>query len=247
VTTFQDQVEQWSSPPLDDLGYIPSSQLLALPDAEFSNAIEDAVVNRYTGWRNWEGRWRRVLGLDTTTDKKVLDYGSGIGIEGLQYARMDNDVYLADISADNLKVANRTFEVNGFTPLGLLLVEEDPPFFNFPHKVDIVHCAGVLHHIPHPEPVVARMSEKLKLKGELRLMLYSDRAWEVATQTEAPEIVYGHHKLEQYTRFWDGVGHFSDWYNADRLEKRFGEWFSLIVYEDLTAGGEYVAAVMQRK
>jgi hypothetical protein len=60
-------------------------------------------------------------------------------------------------------------------------------------------------------------------------------------------VVAGHPKALQYARTWDDVGAYADWYDADRLEKRFGKWFTLEKYQDLTVNGEYVGAIMRRK
>src|ERR1051326_6937817 len=84
--SFIDQQEQWSRPPVDDVGYLPSSQLLQLADADLVELIEKMARVRYTGWRNYENRWRVTLGLDDTHGKRILDFGCGTGLEALQVA-----------------------------------------------------------------------------------------------------------------------------------------------------------------
>src|SRR5262245_5608855 len=104
VPTFEQRARAWSSPPVDDIGYIPSEQLLKMSTEELAEMVQAMELNRYGGWRNWENRWYHFLGLDSTHDKYVLDYGCGVGIEALQYARAGNDVVLADISRDNVRL-----------------------------------------------------------------------------------------------------------------------------------------------
>ena len=249
MISFVEQCEEWSSPPVDYIGYIPSESLLQLPDADFKDLMLQAEKHRYSGWRNWQGRWRDVLGLDRTHGQIVLDYGSGVGIEAAQYARTGNIVALADISPANLRVAQRTVFLlaDSFTTTHAL--DEHPPFTDgiADGFIDVIHCSGVLHHIPNPEPVVAQFHKWLAADGELRLMLYSDRAWEISTGTDPPESVEGHPKAFQFTRAWDGVGKYADWYNAERLVSRFGRWFALERYEDLTVNGAYVGAVLSKR
>lgn len=245
--SFAAQKEAWANPPVDDIGYISSQTLLDMPDEDFLQLIAKAEKNRYSGWRNWRGRWREVLGLDPTFGMNVTDYGCGIGIESLQYARNGNIVTAADITNYNVRVAKRTLALNGYKPAALSIIKEGEPLI-LPHKVDIVHCCGVLHHIPDAVQVVKWWAQYLLAPGgEVRLMLYSDKAWVISTGTEPPLQVEGHPKAFQFARAWDGVGNYADWYDAERLEKRFGRWFILEKYEDLTVQGAYVGAVMRRR
>ena len=218
-----------------------------MPDREFRSLIKRAEKNRYEGWRNWRGRWRLVLKLDNTHGMNVLDYGSGIGIEALQYARSGNIVSLADIVKDNLKVAKRTLGIDGYACANEFLIKKDTLILP-KHKYDIIHCCGVLHHIREPEVIVRDWAKYVLVpNGELRLMVYTDKAWTISTKTEPPEIVEGHPKALSFARTWDEVGSYADWYDADRLEKRFGKWFSLEEYEPLTVNGVYAGAIMRRK
>lgn len=246
--SFEDQQKAWSSPPVDDVGYISSAELLELPDDKFLAMFERMEQARYTGWRNWNRHWRDVLGLDETKSKVVLDYGCGVGMEALQYSRNWNEVHIADITPLNLSVAARLFHLNNQkAPKGYLIHEESP--FIFPKvKFDVIHCCGVLHHIPQPRPVVEAMHGWLAENGELRLMLYSDDAWKIATGTEPPEgDVSGYEEFEAFVRHWDGVGDWADWYDKPKLMNLTGDLFRLTRYRPLTSNGAYVGAVLVKQ
>jgi hypothetical protein len=58
------QREAWSRPPVDDVGYIPATDLLAKPDGELRAIVEQMRATRYSGWRNHDGLWRDLMGLD---------------------------------------------------------------------------------------------------------------------------------------------------------------------------------------
>ena len=246
VPTFAARRKAWSSPPVDDIGYLPSEDLLAMDDDAFDAVIQQAVTNRYSGWRNWREHWTNLLTRwDVTQGKRILDYGCGIGLEGLVLAKR-NDVFLADISDGNLAVANRAFRLNGHEPAGVLRISEHAPFLEpAPQDLDIILCLGVLHHIPNPVPVVEAMHDWLKPGGELRLMVYSDYAWRNVVGTEPPDgPVQDDPGFEQFWQHWDAVGGYADWYNRQRLFDRFGGWFSVADYRPLTAKREYVGAVL---
>lgn len=230
---------------MDDVGYLSSETLLLFPERDLRDLIHRFEQNRYDGWRNYENRWREVLGLDSTHDKTVLDYGCGFGIEALQYARAGNDIVLADISRDNVRLAMRVLALEGFSAGSFQITEEMPmnPMFG---TFDVIHCAGVLHHIPDPVPVVEMMAAQLSDEGELRLMLYSDIAWRLATNSEPPAVVTEDERFDTYWTCWDPIGGYADWYDEARLLGRFGHMFDLVRYEPLTENGAYVGAVLRK-
>jgi len=246
VPTFAARKKAWSSPPVDDVGYVPSADLLAMDDQDFLYVIEEAVANRYEGWRNHRGAWTKYLTRwDTTAGQRILDYGCGIGLESLILAKK-NQVILADISEGNLAVAERAIILNGHEHHGLHLISEHAPFIEpAPAELDIILCLGVLHHIPKPVPVVEAMGGWLKQGGELRLMLYSDEAWRIAVGKEPPvDPVEEDPGFEMFWKYWDPIGGYADWYDYYKLDRLFGEWFRVKSCKPLTEHGEYVAAVL---
>ena len=244
IPSWADRVEQWSHPPVDDIGYFESERLLEWSDMRLRHLIERAERNRYGGWRNYQGRWRRILfDLKTTRGMKVLDYGCGIGLEALQYAKGGNAVWLADISQPNIALAQKVLGLYGYeAERTIWIVDEDVVYLGWP--CDVIHCSGVLHHIPDPFPVMENFHRWLITGGEVRLMLYSDHAWRIATKTEPPESVEDHPLFEKYWQRWDPHGGYADWYDRDRLEQRFGDLFEIKTCEYLTKQKEYLGAVL---
>lgn len=226
---------EWASPPVDDVGYISSARLLELRDEDLMDLVVNFERARYGGWRNWNGNWRRVLKMDETRGKMVLDWGCGVGIEALQYARAGNAVSPADIVPENVHLAQRVLNLFGFSVLG------------YQPKYDVIHCAGVLHHVPNPLDVMDDFCHRLYADGEVRLMLYSDWAWRIATGEEPPEDAASHPLFETYVRRWDAVGSYADWYDEEKLERMFGQWFTLENFEYLTQDMAYCGAVMVKR
>lgn len=246
VPSFADQRQAWSRLPVDDRGYLDTADLLAMGDDQLVALVAEMERVRYSGWRNHQGRWRAVLGLDSTHGKVVLDYGCGVGLEALQYARAGNRVVVADVNGAAVDVAWRLLDANGVPAWGSSSIL-DPPALNpdFGARFfDVVHMAGVLHHIPDPRPTVELAHRLLKVRGELRLMVYSAQAWRNATGTEPPDDVAGHPQFERYVRTMDEVGGWADWYNEARLETRFGDLFTVTRCERLGPNETYLAAVL---
>lgn len=254
VPSFEERARQWSSPPVDDWGYVPAKDLLALDDESFARMMAGMWHARYEGWRNHQGRWVELFGMHAEggiTGKRILDYGCGVGMEGAQYLTLGNEVFFADISQDNLWVAERLCLTYDKVAAGLWLITNEHPIARqWPAitALDIIHCCGVLHHIPEPEPVVEAMAGWLIDGGRLHLMVYSDYAWRIATKKQTPpkDVLKSEH-FETYWRHWDAVGGYADWYDERRLAHRFGQWFSIERCEYLTADRAYLGAVLVKR
>ena len=253
--TFEGAQKAWSNPPVDNVGYRPAAAMLELPDAELLRIIEEFETARYNlaGWRNYKNLWRKVLGLDTTTDKTILDFGCGVGIEALQFKRADNEVILADIVAGNLELAERVLNVSGYEADGICVISGEHPFFRLHKDIDIFYANGVLHHTPDIRGILKEAVKYLKPEGEIRLMLYSDKGFKHACRVAPGPRTLGknHPRYKRFVRFFDGVGHYADWYDRDKIEWLFGDFLDIKKFEYITMKhdvfGMYLAVVLTPK
>lgn len=170
----------------------------------------------------------------------------GWGLEALEFARAGNRVSLADLSPVNLQLAERVLGLFGFVPDYVFEISDKFPFINNKTSFDIFYCNGVLHHIPWARDVMCVAHDLvLRLGGEVRLMLYSDIGWRIATNSVPPENVTSHPKFEKFVRHFDAVGDYADWYNSAKLKSRFGDLFNVVRCEYLTPEKIYLAAVLR--
>ena len=175
---MQRQATAWSRPPVDDVGYISSSELMKLSDEDLWGIVAQMTRTRYGpgGWRNWKGLWRDLLGLDEFDGLDVLDFGCGTGVESAQLAQR-NRVQIADIATPNLTLAERVIRLSGREPTRIWGVTGTWPFLTVPDEsIDVFFCSGVLHHIPWPRDIMRRAHAMLRPGGQARLMLYSATA-----------------------------------------------------------------------
>lgn len=246
MRTWDSQQEAWQHLPVDDTGYVEPSFLGRMSDAEVRTWAWTFAQCRYLGWRNAGGYWRAHMGLDVKHGR-VLDFGCGYGIEALQYAKAGNAVSVADINQGSLDAASRVLRVNGFTPEGAYLVRPPGVLTGVPDgSFDLVVMNGVLHHIEDPVPSVAEAHRVLRDGGEFRVMVYTDIGWRLATGTEPPEDVTWHPQRDRFVRWGDEVGDWADWYNAERLEKRFGHLFRLCEWHYIGYAADGLAPGMGR-
>jgi SAM-dependent methyltransferase len=243
---FQRQVSEWSHPPVDDVGYISSDEMLGYSDRHLKRIIDQMEVTRYTGWRNHQNRWRSSLGLDTTRHKMVLDFGCGVGLESLQFAQSGNEVIVADISAANILLADRVLKLYGYEPRASYVIDENHPFIpDLDTDVDIFYCNGVLHHIPYDVEVMTWAAE---IAPEARLMLYSDVGWRTAVGSPTPVgRACNDPRFDAFVRFFDSVGEYADFYSAMRIEVRFGLIWDLVEFSYICGDDRYCTATLRRK
>lgn len=248
MTAWNAHVAAWSQPPVDDVGYVSSAEMRGWSDRRLRTTIDQMRRARYQGWRNHGNRWRDVMGLDTLTDRDVLDFGCGVGVEALELARAGNRVALADLSDDNGWLAARVLTLYDELPTDVLLVTDRPPYVDGePATYDVFYANGVLHHCRWPRAIMRRAHELLRPGGEARLMLYSDVGWRVATGTEPPDDAEAHPAFDRFVRFFDAVGTYADWYDRDRLTDWFGDLFDVERCEYLTPDDRYLGAVLRRR
>ena len=245
--SVESQRQAWARIPVDEQGYFDAAELLALPDADLlrlAGAAEDA---RYGGWRNTGGLWREKMGLDVRHGQ-VLDYGCGLGLEALQYARAGNAVTVADQNPAAVALAVRLLALHGCPAAGAHIVPDGPAFIRVPDETfDLVVMNGVLHHIEDPAPVVRAAARWLPPGGELRVMVYTGRAWERITGTPPPVDVAGHPARERFVRWGDEVGDWADWYDQARLEARFGQWFDVEEFTYIADWGQYGTGRLRKR
>ena len=248
MATWSEHMTAWSNPPVDDVGYVPSSEMLRWSTPKLSRAINDMRRARYTGWRNHGNRWRDVMGLDELTDRDVLDFGCGVGVEALELARAGNRVALADITTANTDLATRVLATFNEYHTHSYLIGDVYPFVGaLNESFDVFYCNGVLHHCRWPRAIMERAHELLPPNGEVRLMVYSDVGWRVATSTEPPDDVESHPEFTRFVQFFDAVGDYADWYNRERVVARFGDLFDVDRCEYLTPDDRYLGVVLRKR
>lgn len=247
---FPAQVEAWSTPPTGGMN-TPSVGVLSAGSIQLLEWVTQAYKLQYQQPSNWNGLYRKLMGLDDTTNKTVLDFGCGLGMDALAYSMTGNMVALADISMANLLAAGRILQLTRHSPIEILKVQDRAPFLVSNYSFDIFHSAGVLHHTPAIREILQSSLELMwPFTSEYRLMLYSDKAWQIATQTELPPIdqpVHTHPDFERYVRFMDAVGSYADWYSKEKLEMVVGDFLEILSFDYIREDGAYVVVRLKQR
>ena len=223
IYSFRNAKREWQKIPLDDIGYFDSAELLKLSDAAFTNLLNRASENRYNlnGYRNYNNLWRQFSKNNQISGKVVFDFGTGSGIEALEFAKNGNHLIIGDINRYNLQVATRLLNLNNFTPLEIVNIKSRYPFCKLKNKIDIFYSNGVLHHTPKIRQILRRVKKLLRdNNGEAILMLYSDIGYKKYINKDLPDIKESIRRSPHFKKMYkhfDSVGKYADWFSEEKI------------------------------
>jgi SAM-dependent methyltransferase len=107
---------------------------------------------------------------------KILEVGCGTGFMSLELARIGHDVVGIDLNDKIIRIAKRTVKTDPRSkPLGHLQYEvaDFNEWFGPPGAFDVVLFSRVLHDLPHPENILARVHRLLKNGGRVVCLEYA--------------------------------------------------------------------------
>ena len=244
--SFKVATKEWSALPLDDRGYISPKKILELSPKQAKELIKDFERRRYStnGWRNYKNQWRDSLGLDNTRHKIIIDFGCGLGLESIQFARNSNQIILADINQTSLDAAEYLLNCCGFNPLEKILILEDEPLSCLKNRFDIFYSCGVLHHTPALPSIIKEARDYFKSleTGEYRLLLYSDQAWRIYSGQEINRKT-PITKQKGFYRFvgrMDSVGAYADWYDDQKLSEALKDVAEITKSQYICSDKQYI-------
>jgi 2-polyprenyl-3-methyl-5-hydroxy-6-metoxy-1,4-benzoquinol methylase len=105
--------------------------------------------------------------------KKVLEVGTGIGTDSINFARAGAQLTATELSDESLKVCKQRFEVFGL-PATFYVADAGHLSDVVPVETyDLIYSFGVIHHSPHPELILEEIKKYMGPTSELRIMLYA--------------------------------------------------------------------------
>jgi ubiquinone/menaquinone biosynthesis C-methylase UbiE len=107
--------------------------------------------------------------VSPTGDERALDAGTGAGALALALAPLVREVVAVDVVPELLFHARRRVEEAGLA--NVELVEADLIRLPFEDgSFDLVGCARVLHHVPHPEYAVSELARVTRVGGNVLVL-----------------------------------------------------------------------------
>jgi SAM-dependent methyltransferase len=203
---------KWSTVPAGLDTRRSSTDLLALPDSELKDLWQGVHREATTGEGFAVRGWYQTLYRDVLKGKSVLDVGSGMGIDGVEFARHGARVTFVDIVESNLQVLRRLCQIFGAPDVRFVHLQNLASLNGLP-EFDVIWCQGSMINAPFDFSAreSAAIMRHLKPGGRWIELAYPRERWERD----------GRPAFSVWGTMTDGEGTpWMEWYDLDRLLKR---------------------------
>jgi cyclopropane fatty-acyl-phospholipid synthase-like methyltransferase len=147
-------------------------------------------------------------------DARVIDFGSGLGMDGLTYAGYAAHVTCVDLASQNLALLKRIADLKGLKNVSFLYLENFDSLNALEGSYDVILASGSLHNAPQAvtRREIQLIAPKLKMGGRWLQLIYPKERWE--REGKLPFAEWGNHT--------DGAGTpWCEWYDLEKLLRQF--------------------------
>ena len=153
--------------------------------------------------------WYHALYRDVLRGKRVLDVGSGFGIDALSFAKAGADVTCADVVPSNLELLERLARHQGIANIRFHYLETLQSLQQLPADFDVMWCQGSMHHAPEHvlKEETTELLRHLRPNGRWIQLAYPKARWERE----------GRRSFETWGDCTDGGAPWTEWYDLDKV------------------------------
>src|SRR5262245_52319831 len=162
--------EQWSKDPAGAV----YGQAHEFGSREFFDEVERHRYEDYAPWMP------SLMGFKDFPGQRLLEIGSGMGTDLLQFARGGASVTAIDFTPRSVEISKKHLSLYGHTGEFAVADCESLPFAG--ESFDVAYSNGVLHHTPDTAGAVREIHRVLRPGGHARVMLYHRRSFGYLTQ-----------------------------------------------------------------
>ncbi len=218
--------KRWVEVPSGENVFEKTTNLMQLSDGALLAFWETARKEITTGPEFAHRGWYHALYADFMRGKKVMDVGSGFGVDSITFAQHGAKVTFVDLVETNLKVLERLCGIIGLKDVGFILFEDLNSLRPLDTDFDVIMAMGSLHHAPIDilKPEYKELLCHLKLGGRWLQLAYPKARW---VRDRRPR--FAHWGLTT-----DGAGTpWAEWYDVEKLLKMFDfARFDIVLYQE---------------
>jgi len=170
---------RWDSVPTATAVFERTSELLSLPDHALLEHWENARADITKGTEFAHRGWYHTLYADAMRGKKVMDVGSGYGVDSITFAQHGARLTFVDLVQTNLDVLKRLCKILKLDSVSFHLLTDIDSLRGLDTDYDVIMGMGSLHNAP-PEvmrPEYQELLRHLKVGGRWLQFAYPFARW----------------------------------------------------------------------
>ena len=190
-----------------------TKELLSLSDEELRDTWLNIRQSAVTGAGFNERGWYHALYRDFFSTRKIMDVGSGLGIDGITFAENGARVTFVDIVQSNLEVIKRLCNLFGIKNVNFCYLQNLESLRDLPRDYDVIWCQGSLINAPfeNMRDEAREILNHLPVGGRWIELAYPKNRW--IREGRMPFSIWGN--------FTDGEGTpWMEWYDLEKVLER---------------------------
>lgn len=189
-----------------------SRDLVSVSDTELTELLKQHARERD---ENTETGWYFPVYREALRGKRVLEIGSGIGLDGVTFMKYGANWTFCDISKQNLEFVKRHISVSGLNPndASFFYIDSFDSFLRLPADYDFIWADGSLLNLPFEDARSECLAivSRLKAGGRWIELTYPKKRWERE----------GSLPFSKWGELTDGIGTpWIEWYDTEKLLQR---------------------------
>jgi FkbM family methyltransferase len=221
---------RWEAVPTNNKEYLSTTKLIELSDdallAKWRNSREAITTGPEFSHRGWY----HALYADSMRGKKVMDIGSGFGVDSITFAQHGAKLTFVDLVESNLRVLERLCKIMGLKDVQFVPFKDLDSLKPLDTDYDVIMAMGSLHHAPMDilKPEYKELLRHLKIGGRWLQLAYPQSRW----------IREGRLPFHTWGEVTDPPGApWAEWYDVPKLLNMFDPArFDVILYQEIYEG-----------
>ena len=188
---------------------VTTKQLLELPDNELLDLWTRIRLEATTGESFNVRGWYHLLYKDVFRGKRVMDLGSGFGIDGLTFAQHGARMTFVDIVESNLTVLQRLYKLLDLKDVDFCYMKDIRSLSALPTDYDVIWCQGSLINAPFDivREEAQELLKHLPVGGRWIELAYPKVRWE--RENRMP--------FERWGEKTEGGAPWVEWYDLEKV------------------------------
>jgi 2-polyprenyl-3-methyl-5-hydroxy-6-metoxy-1,4-benzoquinol methylase len=177
---FEALRQKWNEVPIGLSGRRKTLDLMKLDDARLKSLWLETHREATQGPGYAARGWYHDLYSDVLRGKRVLDVGSGLGIDAMTFAKAGASVTCVDIASSNLDLLKRLSGILDVQISGYLYLEDLSALDRLPADFDVIWCQGSMLHVPFEfsQREAQRLLRHLRIGGRWIELTYPRERWQ---------------------------------------------------------------------